>query len=44
MAIEVEINGCGAYEINFNFDDLNLYGFNQCCNVHDVCYGICGQV
>ena len=34
-------NGCGSYGFKLNFDDMNLTGFTNCCNVHDVCYGTC---
>lgn len=37
-------NGCGSYGFQFDFDELNLYGFNECCNVHDVCYGTCNNL
>jgi secretory phospholipase A2 len=37
-------NGCGAYNMNFDFNKMNLYGFNECCDEHDYCYGTCNKL
>lgn len=29
--------------MQFDFKKLNLNGVTQCCNEHDVCYGICNS-
>ncbi len=36
-------NGCGTYEMQFDFESLNLNGITQCCNNHDICYGTCNS-
>jgi len=36
-------NGCGAFGYMINFDELELYGFNKCCEKHDKCYSICRE-
>ena len=38
---ETDINGCGSYSLNINFDIFNAGAFNECCNHHDACYEDC---
>ena len=38
-----DINGCGSYNLNINFDKFNAGEFNDCCNVHDGCYEVCNE-
>jgi hypothetical protein len=35
-----EYNGCGTYELKVN---LATNDMEQCCNMHDLCYGSCGR-
>jgi hypothetical protein len=41
---DITYNGCGAFEIFIDLNEYNLYGFNECCNIHDICYSDCSQV
>ena len=34
-------NGCGIVGFTVNFDQFGLYGFEKCCNQHDLCYSTC---
>ena len=36
-------NGCGTFEMQFDFKRLNLKGITKCCNKHDICYGTCNM-
>ena len=36
-------NGCGDYDFFWNFDEFELFGFNECCNKHDTCYSTCRE-
>ena len=38
-----EVNGCGSFNINFDFSYFKLENFNECCNKHDVCYRTCNS-
>lgn len=35
---DLSANGCGPS----GFQVTDEFGLHQCCNLHDVCYGICG--
>jgi hypothetical protein len=37
-------NGCGAFSLYLNFDEYSIFGFNECCIFHDLCYSTCGKV
>jgi secretory phospholipase A2 len=39
----ITANGCGAYYFYYDFNNLELTGFNECCNRHDKCYSTCGE-
>lgn len=36
-----EVNGCGSFNINFDFSIISLDTFNDCCHRHDYCYRTC---
>eukprot|EP00427_Karlodinium_veneficum_P009052 CAMPEP_0169090398 /NCGR_PEP_ID=MMETSP1015-20121227/15795_1 /TAXON_ID=342587 /ORGANISM="Karlodinium micrum, Strain CCMP2283" /LENGTH=216 /DNA_ID=CAMNT_0009150795 /DNA_START=51 /DNA_END=698 /DNA_ORIENTATION=- len=39
----IEINGCGKnHRFAKSERELEAHGITPCCNVHDVCYSICG--
>ena len=35
--------GCGSYGMNFDLDKMSMYGFNDCCYGHDLCYAKCNN-
>ena len=34
-------NGCGAYDLNIDFNKFGIIEFNNCCDKHDICYSDC---
>ena len=34
-------NGCGIRGYYVDFENLEIFGFNECCNYHDICYSKC---